>query len=131
MANTRLRRWVQVIGASGLSASTRPCPRRGTIQLRYLPVGANTRATASLPYCLRCEQDVRSLSPALWQRVRFNLGWRSTDNRLVAMGGRVIWRHRRSRRARCQAAQTVAAWSEKTGQLGHQRSVWYQEAVVG
>jgi hypothetical protein len=65
MANTRLRRWAQVIGASGLSLPTVPCARRDTIRARCLKLGANTRATASLTYCLRCAQDVRSLSPAL------------------------------------------------------------------
>jgi hypothetical protein len=42
----------QVIGASGLSASTLPRARRGTIWARCLKLGANTRATAPLPYYL-------------------------------------------------------------------------------
>ena len=65
IANTRLSRCAQVIGASGLSCSTRPCGRRGTIRARCLQFGAKTRATASLTCYLRCAQDVRSLSPAL------------------------------------------------------------------
>ena len=52
-----------------------PKPRRaGVIRARWGLLGANTRATASLPYCLRSAQDVRSLSPALWKRVRFRRG---------------------------------------------------------
>jgi len=64
----------QVMGASGLSESTLPRARRATMWGRYLKLGANTRATASLPYSLRCAQNVRSLSPALWKRVRFKCG---------------------------------------------------------
>ena len=37
----------------------------------------------------------------------------STDKRLVAMGGRVIYRHRRSNRPRCQGSHTVPACREK------------------
>jgi hypothetical protein len=38
----------------------------------------------------------------------------STDNGLVAIGGRVIWRHRRCRRDHRQASLTVAACIEKS-----------------
>ena len=64
----------QVMGASGLSESTLPRARRGTIRDRCLKLGANTRATAAFPYSLRFAQNVRSLSPALWKRVRFKCG---------------------------------------------------------
>ena len=84
IANTRLSRCAQVIGASGLSCSTRPCGRRGTIRARCLQFGAKTRATASLTCCLRCAQDVRSLSPALWKRVRLSPG-RGTRAASLAM----------------------------------------------
>ena len=39
--------------------------------------------------------------------------WRSMDRRCVAIGGRVIERHRRSRRPRWWASQTLAACHEK------------------
>jgi hypothetical protein len=64
IVNTRLRRCAQVIGTGGLAASI-GLGRCGTMCLRRLKLGAQTRATASLTYCLRYAQDVRSLSPAL------------------------------------------------------------------
>ena len=52
IANTRLRRYIQLMGATGLSRFTAPSGRRGTIRLRCLKFGANTP----------------------WKRVRFRRG---------------------------------------------------------
>jgi hypothetical protein len=49
------------ITRDGCAFLLRPC---GSCVRRLGPA----RATASLPYCLRCAQDVRSLSPALSHR---------------------------------------------------------------
>jgi hypothetical protein len=52
MANTRLRRCIQLMGAGGLSVLTMLRDRRGTMRLRCLKLGAKTP----------------------WNRMRLNLG---------------------------------------------------------